>query len=131
MIDQSEVWPDIVYTLGSKSEELQSFIKLAKKNPGAAIRKVVLIEHLIGQELGNGGKPEAKSEAKTDATRDESGRFQKSPGREESDALPPPREVSGRGATPPDEVESDVKSNDFRRFQQSQNAKDMARNRRR
>jgi hypothetical protein len=130
MIDQSEVWSDIVYTLGSKSEELQSFIKLAKENPGMAIRKVVLIEHLIGQELSKGGKPEAKSEA-TDTARDESGRFQKSPEKEESDAPRPPREVSGRGTPPSDEVDSAVKANDFRRFQQSQNAKDMARNRRR
>ena len=38
IIDQSEVWPDIVYTLGSKPEELQSFIKLAKENPGASAK---------------------------------------------------------------------------------------------
>jgi pimeloyl-ACP methyl ester carboxylesterase len=84
---QSEVWPDIVYTLGSKPEELQAFIKLAKENPGAAIRKAVLTEHLITQELSKGGKPEAKSEAKTDVTRDESGKFQKAPEKEASPYL--------------------------------------------
>jgi hypothetical protein len=84
IIDQSEVWPDIVYTLGSKPEELQAFIKLGKENPDAAIRKAVLIEHLITQELSKGGKPETKSEAKTDVTRDESGKFQKAAEKEAS-----------------------------------------------
>ena len=127
IIDQSDVWPDIVYTLGSKSEELQSFIKLAKENPGAAIRKAVLIEHLITQELSKG----SKSPKADETPRDESGKFQKSPEKEESDAPRPPREVSGRASTPPDEVNSAVKNNDFRKFRDSQNAKDLSKNRRR
>jgi hypothetical protein len=127
IIDQSDVWPDIVYTLGSKPEELQAFIKLAKENPGAAIRKAVLIEHLVTQELSKG----SKSPKADDTPRDESGKFQKTPEKEESDAPRPPREVSGRGATPPDEVNSAVKNNDFRKFRDSQNAKDMSLSRRR
>ena len=130
LIDQSDVWPDIVYTLG-KPEELTAFIKLAKENPGAAIRKVVLIEHLITQELSKGSKSLQGDEPKVVPIRHESGKFQKTPEKEESDAPRPPREVSGRGATPPDEVNSAVKNNDFRKFRDSQNAKDMSRNRRR
>ena len=131
ILDQSDVWPDIVYTL-SKPEELAAFIKLAKENPGAAIRKAVLIEHLITQELSKGSKsPQDGDESRVVPIRDESGKFQKTPEKEESDAPRPPREVSGRGATPPDEVTSALKNNDFRRFRDSQNAKDISRNRRR
>ena len=124
IIDQSDVWPDIVYTL-SKAEELAAFVKLAKENPGAAIRKAVLIEHLITQELSKG----SKSPQADDRPRDESGKF-KSPEKEESDAPRPPREVSGRGTAPSDEVAGAVKNNDFRKFKESQNAKDLSRNRR-
>ena len=42
---------DVLYVLGSKPEELASFIELAKSNPGAAIRKFVLLEDLTKQEL--------------------------------------------------------------------------------
>jgi hypothetical protein len=79
IIDQSDVWPDIVYALGSKPEELTAFIQLAKENPGAAIRKAVLIEHLSTEELSKGSKSsKADDEPKVVTIRDEkSGRFQK------------------------------------------------------
>lgn len=126
ILDQSPVWPDILYTLGSKAEELASFIELSKSNPGAAIRKAVLLEQLVTQELAKGAKPSAGEGA---TQRDETGKFvaEKPPEKKKEPAAPPPpTEVSGRGTPPPDEVEGAVRNNDFRRYRASQNARDAA-----
>jgi hypothetical protein len=127
MIDGSEVWPDLLFTLGGKAEDLAAFVQLARTDPGGAIRKVVLMERLITEELAKGGKPGAGA---GETGRDESGKFvaeKKTPEKKTTSAPPPPREVSGRGTAPPDEIEGAVKNNDFRRFRQSQNSRDVAR----
>jgi hypothetical protein len=129
ILNDSPVWTDLLYTLGSKPAELDGFIQLAKSDPGAAIRKAVLMEQLVQTELAKGGKkPEAGGE---DAVvRDDSGKFKKTtPEKKESDAPPPPKEVSGRGTPPADEVERAVKTSDFAAFKRSQNARDLARRR--
>jgi hypothetical protein len=129
ILNDSRVWTDLLYTLGAKPADLDSFIQLAKSDPGAAIRKAVLMEQLVQTELAKGGKkPEAGGE---DAVvRDDSGKFKKTtPEKKESDAPPPPKEVSGRGTPPADEVERAVKTSDFAAFKRSQNAKDLARRR--
>jgi len=130
LIDQSPVIEHLLYTLGSKAEDLAEFIATAKSNPGQAVRKVVLMEQLIQDELAKGGKkPDAeKTDDPAAGERDENGRF-KTPVRQVTKAPPPPREVSGRAVVPPDGIDSAVSDGDFRAFQAKSNARDLARRR--
>jgi hypothetical protein len=124
IINDSTVMVDLLYTLGSKDAELQEFLDLAKSNPGQAIRKVVLLERLVSEELAGG----ASAAAGTEAGRDESGKFvsPKAPAKKVTDAPPPPREASGRSAAPPDEIQSALKANDFRSFKNAADRRDLA-----
>lgn len=129
VLTDSPLLADVLFTLNSKEGELASFVELAKTNPTAAIRKAVLLEHLIAQELGKGA-----SEGETQ--RDESGKFvaqneahppQRPPAKKVTEAPPPPREASGRSAAPPDDVASASKTLDFAAYRAAQNRRDLAR----
>ncbi len=126
LLNDSPVLVDLLYTLGSKEEDLNAFLNLARTNPGAAIRKAVLMESLINEELAGGGKAAAGS---GEPARDESGKFakQQAPAEKVTKAPPPPKEASGRASTPTDEVESAATANDFARFRSAANRRDMAR----
>ena len=125
LLNDSPVWPDLLYVMGSKAEELASFVEQAHADPGGAIRKIVLLERLVTDELAK-GKPAASESGA--AERDESGKFKaQAPAKKEPREAPPPaRELSGKGTAPPDAVDSAVKNNDFRRFREQQNAKELA-----
>jgi hypothetical protein len=125
LINGSPVLVDLLYTAGSNAEEFEAFIADARSNPGAAIRKAVLLEHLVTEELAKGDKSEAGT--KETPARGEDGKFAKAPEKKVTEAPPPPREVSGRGAAPSDEVESAVKAGDFTRFRSAANRRDIAR----
>lgn len=133
-INNSTVWADVIYVMGSDSEKLQDFLDLAKSNPGAAYDELVLLERDVREELA--GKPSKSSEAKTSVTpeRNDKGQFQKAEAPEKSvpekkvtDAPPPPEEVGTRGSTPPDQVANAVKKNDMRAFREERNRADLAR----
>jgi hypothetical protein len=125
LINDSDVMVDVLFTLGS---ELDEFVALAKSDPGKAIRKLVIMEGLVSQELG---KSAATSEA---VSRDESGKFVSSketskeppPAKKTTQAPPPPREASGRSGPPADEVETAAKVGDFATFRAAQNRRDIA-----
>lgn len=120
ILQGSDVLTDVLYTLGSKPEDLAEFVALAKSKPGAAIRKVVLIEQLVREELAGSASKEAP-------VRGEDGKFQKTtPEPKITKAPPPPKEVSGHGAAPPDEVETAASSADFRRYRDAANRRDIA-----
>lgn len=51
MLDDSDVLPDLMFTIGSDPAELAKFVKMAKENPGKAIRHIALTESLIAKEL--------------------------------------------------------------------------------
>ena len=102
LLNESPVMVDVLYALGSKPEDLADFLKDARDNPSAAIRKLVLVEKFVQEELaGNGGKPEATERA-TDGKFRSAAPVEKKP----TNAPPPAREVSGRNPAPPDDVES-------------------------
>lgn len=122
LIDDSPVIADLLYTLGSKAEDLQEFVTLARTNPGQAIRKVVLMERLIAEELAKGEKPAAGAEAGRDA----SGKFTP-PAKKVTEAPPPPKEAGGRSGAPPDPVDRAVAANDFTTFRSEANRRDLAR----
>ena len=55
VLNESDVLIDVLYTLGKDAEGLAEFVELAKSKPGAAMRKAVLVEKLVSEELGKGG----------------------------------------------------------------------------
>lgn len=123
ILSGSELLTDVLYTLASKEGELASFMQLARENPAAAIRKAVLLEHLIAQELSGKGASESDAPG-----RDESGKFvSKPPAKKITEAPPPPREAAGRNAAPPDDVASASKTLDFSAYKNAANRRDVAR----
>jgi hypothetical protein len=132
VLTDSPVLVDVLYTLNSKEGELESFLELAKTNPAAAIRKAVLLEHLVSQELSfqsPSQRGDGRDSSIGDPARDESGKFvsQKLPAKRVTEAPPPPREASGRSAAPPDEQQAAFKSGDFATFRNARNRADVAR----
>lgn len=110
MLDDSEVFADLVYTIGSNKEELATFLKMAKESPGKAIRYIALTESLINEELeGKAAKPSEEAPVKP-----------------RTQAPKPPSEAGGRAATPPDALESAAKTNDFRAFKAESLRRDLA-----
>jgi hypothetical protein len=124
MADDSPVLVDLMYVMGSDPNELDEFVSLAKSNPGAAIRKLVLVEKLVQEELAKGGTPKASGNGDA-PQRDESGKFL--PAKKTTSAPPPPRETSGRSSPPPDESETALRDGDFARFREVENRRDIAR----
>lgn len=128
LLGGSDVLVDVLYVMGSKPEDLEEFTAMARSNPAAAVRKFVLLEHLVQQELrGKSGD----SEGATAPGRDESGRFTKPspPAKPVTSAPPPPREASGRSAAPPDQVDRALKDGDFAGFRDARNRADIERRR--
>jgi hypothetical protein len=123
LLDQSPVLVDLMYVLGSKAEDLAALVQLGRTDPGAAIRKIVLLEKLTQEELAK-----APSEGKAPAVRGEDGKFvaaEETPEKPKTKAPEPPKEVSGRGAVPQDEIEGAFKANDFTVFRNAANRRDL------
>jgi hypothetical protein len=115
IVGDSPVFVHLLYALGP---ERDAFVQLAKTNPSAAIRRAIVMEQLVTAELAKGQKA-----AEETAARGEDGKFKAAPEKQVTKAPPPPKEVSGRGSPPADEVEGAVKTNDFRAFREAQNRK--------
>jgi hypothetical protein len=111
LLIESDVLPDILFTIGSDPAELAKFTEMAKKTPGKAIRYIALIEAGIADELEN-----KKSAASTEET----------PAKPQTKAPKPPSEAGGRAAAPPDGLESAAKANDFRAFKAESNRRAIA-----
>lgn len=113
MLNDSEVLSDLLYTIGSDAKELAAFTKMAKTEPGKALRYIALTESLIREELES-GKGEKKPAAKP-------------PEKQKTAAPAPPSEVGGRAAAPGDELQDAAKANDFRKFKSVANRQALAR----
>ena len=128
MIDQSPVIVDLLYVFDSDPKAKADFINTCKTNPAAAVRKLVLTEQLVMEQLNKGksATTEKTSEATSKATpeRGTDGKFQK---KEEAAAEPisraarPVPEVGGRGSATEDGLVAAVKSDDFRSFKNAAN----------
>ena len=112
MLNESEVLPDLMFTIGSKPEELAKFVKMAKESPGTALRYVALTESLIREELEN-----AKSTPEEKVT----------PAKQQTSAPKPPAEVGGRATAPGDALVAAATANDFRAFKTELNRRSLAR----
>lgn len=124
LIWESPVIADLVYVMGSNPADLAEFIQTARTNPTRAVRKLVLLENLVEEELKRGSLPAAGQTG-----RDETGKFTAAaPAKPKaSQAPPPPDELDGRGSRPVDETDRAFQSNDFARFRDAENRKDLAR----
>lgn len=132
VIFESPVIVDLLYTIGSKPEDLQSFLNEAKTSPGKALRRLVVTEGLVIAELAKPGSAKtppaaagAPAEGDAPGRDDTSGRF--TPARKASQAPAPPHEVSGHAGPPADAVDSAFTANDFSRFRDAANRRDLAR----
>ncbi len=97
LVNSSPLLVDVLYTLGGDKAGMDDFLADAKNNPGAAIRKFVLLEKLVQEEL-------TKGSAEKPTERGEDGKF-KAP--EKKTAAPaPPKELGGNRSAVPDEVEN-------------------------
>lgn len=88
MLYDSDITPDLIYALASNDAEFKDFLKLAKTNPGKAIRLVAITESLTIQELEGKSAPVVK------------------PAKPKTQAPRPPAEAGGRAATPPDSLQA-------------------------
>lgn len=109
LINESEVLPDLLFTLGSSQEELNKFLQMA---PGKQARYIALTESLIREELETGSKPAPKSDP---------------PVKPQTKAPPPVSEVGGRNAAPGDALEAAAKANDYRAFSAESTRRAIAR----
>ena len=127
LLDESPVLADLLYVMGSEPEEFADFMKEARERPGIALRRAVLLEKLVQDELAKNGSATAP---KRDA---ETGQFvaaekaEKPPVKKTTAAPAPPSEVSGRGSPPVDEQERASKEEDFRTFRAIDNRRALAR----
>ncbi len=110
MVDASPVFIDLLYVLGKKPADLDAIVQLSKTNPIEAIRKVVLLDQLVREEMSGKPKEEAKVPAKRVPT-----------------AQDPGFEASGTNATPSHPVAAAVKQGDVRKFFEEENKRDIAR----
>ena len=122
VFDDSPIVTDLLYAIGSKPADLDEFVMLARTNPGAALRKAVLIEQLTKDELGK-GSPAGSGDA---PQRGSDGKFQPAT-KKTTAAPPPPKEASGRGSVPPDAIDSARDRNDFRSYREAANRRDIQR----
>lgn len=114
MLNDSDILPDLIFTIGSSKEELASFVKMAKENPGKALRYIALTESLINEELEGKAKPKGGDKPK------------ETPAKPQTAAPKPPSEVGGRAASLGDALESAAKAGDFRNFKAEANRRYLA-----
>lgn len=110
ILDDSDVLADLMYVMGSDEDEFSLFLTEARERPGKAIRRAVLLEHLVEQELAKGTK-------QSEPLRGENGQFQaaaKPPAKKTTAAPAPPAEVSARSSPPENEIMRAVSNGDMR-----------------
>jgi hypothetical protein len=123
-IGRSPVFVDLLYVIGEKEADRDAFVQLAKSDPWAAVRRAIIMEQLITEELAK--QREGKTEVKAEPQRDEKGQFQAAPEKKVTGAPPPPAEVGGTAAAPGDKVKEAVQKRDFATYKAEQNRREMA-----
>lgn len=131
MFSESPVMPDLLYVFGDPAA-LQDLIATAKSNPGAALRKIVLTENLVLEELrGKVSGTDKDGGKEKEAARDSTGKFVP-PAKKITSAPSPPSQVGGNGTTPVDEIGEAVKMGGvkgFQRFKELETARVVAQRR--
>jgi len=123
MLNDSDVLPDLIFTLGSDAEGLASFLKMA---PGKQIRYIAALEAGIQAELSKPARqPDGKFAAQTEP-----------PAKRGPESAPePPIEIGHRGGGSMDESQRALQAaergdvNAFRSWKQAEDRKALARRR--
>jgi hypothetical protein len=121
IINGSPVLVDLMYVMGQNPDDLADFIKTARTDPGEAIRRAVVLERLVMEELSgrNGKKAKGEDTQTVEKPAISSKKFTKAP--------PPPEEIGGNKGAAPDEVAEAGKTGDFSAFRRAANIRDLAR----
>ena len=107
IVDASPVFTDLLYVIGGNEADMRDFLQTAKSDPIAAIRKTVLLERLVMEELAGEGEKHTVPEKKV------------------TGAPPPGREVTGKTGPPPDPVASAAEKGDMRAYREAANRRDL------
>jgi hypothetical protein len=135
MINDSDVLPDLLFTLGSDATGLSAFVQMAKTNTGKALRYIARVEGLIEDELAK-----TTTQRESAAAHNENGQFAKlsesTPAQRKPESVTDlPLEVGNRGTGTMDESSRALSaiergdSNAVRAFLKAENAKDLRRRR--
>lgn len=116
IINDSDVLPDLLYTLAENDVEFDEFIAMAKANPNKAIRYVARVEALIAEELA---KP------KETPVRGEDGKFT-APVTKKTQAPKPPSPVGGGSARTFDVNDESLSPDEWARQRREQLARKKA-----
>lgn len=121
-VNESDVFVDLLYVIGEKPADLADFIEMARLNPGKAMRKVALMEQFVVEKLAEG--------TRETPAKDENGKFKKAEAPEtKPKAPPPPHEVGGTRAAPPNDIDtatqSAIKNGDARAFIDAENRREL------
>lgn len=120
-IGRSSVLTHLLYVMTGDQAEFDSFLKLAKNDPLAALDKLVLTENLVKEALKNG---KGKSE---EGKKTEEGKEAKEDAPEVKPRAPKPvSEVGGRGTAPEDTLVAAARANNFSQFEAEQTRRVMA-----
>lgn len=120
VVGRSPVFVDLLYVIGEKEADRDEFLQLAKSDPWAAVRKAVIMENLITEELAK--QRDGKAETKP---RDDSGKFLPTPEKKVTGAPAPVSEVGGRAAAPGDAVQESIQKRDFSKYRAEMNRREM------
>lgn len=119
----SESGAELVYHLGKNPPEVDRLSAI--RNPVLLARELARME----AKFESGVETPAAEPAAQPQPRAADGTFAPktpTPEKRVTDAPPPPTEVGGHGTAPPDEVDSAVQNNDFRRYMEAANRRDLA-----
>ncbi|MGH7593436.1 MAG: hypothetical protein ACRELE_06240 [Gemmatimonadales bacterium] len=109
MLNDSEVLPDLLFTIGSDEKELASFLKMAKEAPGKALRYLAAVEAGIIDELA--------TDTTEETGRNEAGQFisKGSPVKPKTGAPKPPSPVTGASSGAFDVSDESLSSEEWAR----------------
>ena len=113
MLNDSDVLPDLMFTLGSDDKALSEFLRLAKQSPTKAARYIAELERGIAEEL-----------APKETPRDQSGKF--TPAKPKTSAPKPPSPVTGVSTGAFDVSDESLSNEEWMRQRNAQIAKRKA-----
>lgn len=134
-LNDSEVLPDLIFTIGGDAAQLAEFTHMAKTNPAKAREYIAVVEHFISEELAKAAIVPRDAPAKG-----ADGKFVKAepvtPAKRGPESSPePPIEIGSRGSGAMDESARALSAiergdgNSVRAWMKAENAKDLRRRR--
>jgi len=108
MLNDSANLPDVLFTIGSDPKTLASFVAMAERSPGQALRYIAKVESLIDEELAKGSGEDPP---------------EKAPEPKKSQAPKPPSPVGGASSRAFDVSDESLSADDWARKRNQQVAR--------